>query len=183
MARTWLSIRVDLVAGHGERYWPRPGRIFAASRTHTFAQLAVAIDDAFARWDRAHLHAFNLADGTRLETPYDEWEDGPPALDDRRTRLGRLHLGERFVYVFDFGDDWTHLCTVAVERIDPDKALGIVPNGPLPYWGWGDIPDQYRRLWDGDDGESDPPEDPGLSDLPPLMPWWGSRINGGGNEP
>jgi hypothetical protein len=24
VARTWLSIRVDLVEGHGEQYWPRP---------------------------------------------------------------------------------------------------------------------------------------------------------------
>ncbi len=46
MARTWLSIRVDLVEGHGEHLWPRPGRIFAAARSHTFAQLARAIDDA-----------------------------------------------------------------------------------------------------------------------------------------
>ena len=55
MARTWLSIRVDLVEGHGEEFWPRPGRIFAAARSHTFKQLADAIDDAFARWDRSHL--------------------------------------------------------------------------------------------------------------------------------
>jgi len=49
MARTWLSIRVELVEGRGERFWPRPGRILAAARNHTFAQLAEAIDDAFAR--------------------------------------------------------------------------------------------------------------------------------------
>lgn len=175
MPRTWLSIRVDLVEGHGERLWPRPGRILAAARSHTFAQLADAIDDAFARWDRAHLHEFTLADGTGLTTPYGEWDEGPPALDDRRTKLARLRLGEQFVYVFDLGDDWAHLCTVGEARIDPLDALGIVPPGPLPYWGWGDIPDQYRRRWDGDDGESQPPEDLGLSDLPPLRPWWGPQ--------
>jgi hypothetical protein len=55
MARTWLSIRVDLVEGGGhDTIWPRPGRIFVAARSHTFAQLAIAIDDAFARWDRSH---------------------------------------------------------------------------------------------------------------------------------
>jgi hypothetical protein len=70
-----LSIRVDLIEGHGEHLWPRPGRIFAASRTHTFAQLVEAIDDGFARWDRAHLHQFELADGTRLTTPYMDWEE------------------------------------------------------------------------------------------------------------
>lgn len=46
MARTWRSIRVDLVEGGGhESIWPRPGRIFAAARSHSFAQLATAIDD------------------------------------------------------------------------------------------------------------------------------------------
>lgn len=58
MARTWLSITVELIEGRGRHLWPRPGRIFAAARSHTFAQLAQAIDDAFARWDRAHLHEF-----------------------------------------------------------------------------------------------------------------------------
>lgn len=134
MARTWLSIRVDLVSGHGEDFWPRPGRIFAAARRHTFAQLAEAIDDGFARWDRSHLHDFTLADETRLTTPYVDWEDAGPALDDRRTTLARLRAGEQFVYVFDFGDDWTHLCTVAAERIDPLDELGIIPDRPLPYW-------------------------------------------------
>jgi hypothetical protein len=166
---------VDLVAGHGKHFWPRPGRIFAAARSHTFAQLAEAIDDAFARWDRAHLHDFSLADGSRLTTLYEDGEEGGPAADDRTAKLSRLQLGERFVYVFDFGDDWTHLCTVGAARVDPLEVLGIVPRVPLPYWGWGDIPDQYRRRWDGDDGESDPPEDPGLSDLPPLQPWWGRQ--------
>jgi hypothetical protein len=173
MARTWLSIQVDLVEGHGERFWPRPGRIFAAARSSSFADLAEAIDDAFARWDRAHLHDFTLADGTRLTTPYEDWEELGPVVDDRRTNLSRLKPGEQFAYVFDFGDDWTHLCTVGPMRIDPLKALGIIPADPLPYWGWGDIPDQYRRRWDGDDGESRRPPNPGVSDLPPLRPWWG----------
>ena len=175
MARTWLSIRVDLIEGHGEHLWPRPGRLFAAARTHTFAQFADAIDDGFARWDRAHLHQFELADDTRLTTPYEDWEELGPALDDRRTRLGRLKPGEQGVYEFDFGDSWNHLCTVGPERIDPQEALGIVPAKPLPYWGWGVIPDAYLRRWDGDDGAYRRPLDPGLSDLPPLRPGWGSR--------
>lgn len=57
--------------------WPRPGRVFAAARSHTFATLADAIDTAFARWDRAHLYAFKLADGTRVCGPI-AWDD-PPA--------------------------------------------------------------------------------------------------------
>jgi hypothetical protein len=169
---TWLSIRVELIQGRGDSFWPRPGRLFAAARSHSFAQLATAIDDAFARWDRAHLHEFTLAGGTRIGMPDPEWDD-EHVISDARTTLSRLKLGEQFVYVFDFGDDWTHLCTVGEARVAPLEVLGIVPDTPLPYWGWGTIPDQYGRAWDGDDGESPPPLDPGLADLPPLRPWWG----------
>ena len=175
MARTWLSIKVELLEGRDEHFWPRPGRIFAAARAHTFAQLSRAIDDAFARWDRAHLHQFELSDGTRLTTPFEDWDANGHTADDRKTNLSRLNLGDRFVYVFDLGDGWTHLCTVDKERVDPLEVLGIVPNTPLPYWGWGDLPDQYRRRWEADDGESEPPRDPKLADLPALRPWWGPQ--------
>jgi len=37
------------------------------------------------------------------------------------------------------------------------------------------IPDQYGRRWDGDDGETPPPADPELTDLPALQPGWGPR--------
>ena len=179
MSRTWLSIRIDLVEGRGERLWPRPGRVFAASRSHTFAQLARAIDDTFGRWDLAHLHEFKLADGLRLTTPYDDWEELESSLDDRKVRLGRLALGQQFTYVFDLGDDWAHLCTVGPERVDPLELLGIVPAQPLPYFGWGSVPDQYGRRWDADDGESRPPSDPKLADLPRLRRGWGQRDSGG----
>ena len=50
------------------------------------------------------------------------------------------------------------------------------PVGPLPCWGWGDIPDQSGRRWDGDDGSSPMPKTPnGLADLPPILPGWGPR--------
>jgi len=82
-------------------------------------------------------------------------------------------LGEQFLYTFDLGDDWAHLCTVGLERIDPEEALGIRPDAPLAYWGWGTIPDQYGRRWDSDDGEGRLPRDPRGADLPPLRPGWG----------
>jgi len=177
MARSWLAITVELVEGRAERFWPRPGRIFAASRAHSFAQLADAIDTAFARWDRSHLHEFTLADATRLTTPYEEWDeiDDAKALDDRTTKLSRLALGERFLYLFDFGDDWAHLCTVSEKRIDPLDELGIIPARPCAFWGWGTLPDQYGRRFADDDGEARLPKDPGYADLPPLCPWWGPQ--------
>lgn len=140
MARAWLSIRVDLVEGRGERLWPRPGRILAAARGHSFAALATAIDDAFARWDQAHLHVFRLEDGTRLTTPYGDDDAVGEVLDDRRTRLSRLRPGEQSLYTFDLGDDWTHLCTVGPERIDPVEVLGALSDVPLPSGAGGRSP-------------------------------------------
>jgi len=169
----WFSIRVDLVEGRGEHCWPRPGRLIAAAPRHSFAQLASAIDRAFARWDISHLHQFELADGTKIGRPDPDFDE--KILDERRERLSHLHLGEQFVYVFDFGDYWAHLCTVAQEGVDPLEVLGLVPREPIPYFGWGSIPDQYGRAWDEDDSSSPPPPDPELRDLPPLQPGWGPR--------
>ena len=172
----WTSVTVELVEGRGEHYWPRPGRIFAAATDHSFAQLATAIDDAFARWDRSHLHEFELGDGTRIGMPDPEWDDGEPVGDERILKLSRLKPGEQFVYVFDFGDDWTHLCTMGKTPIDPLDSLGIVPDRPVPYFGWGAIPDHYGRAWSADDGEAKPPSDPEHTDLPPLRPGWGKNL-------
>jgi hypothetical protein len=129
VARTWLSIRVDLVSGRGADYWPRPGRIFAAARSHRFSQLANAIDTAFARWDRPHLYQFVLADGRRIgQREFDEFDDDEVFIDGTTTTLSALTLGEHFVYEFDFGDCWTHLCTVEPAQIDPATELGITPT-------------------------------------------------------
>ncbi len=68
--------------------------------------------------------------------------------------------GAEFQFTFDLGDDWTHRCVVAEEKIDPVEVLGVSPEAPLPYWGWGSIPDQYGRRWAEDDGESRPPQRP-----------------------
>jgi len=106
------------------------------------------------------------------------WTAPAPRHGRRALRQG-ADRRQRFVYVFDLGDDWAHLCTVGPERIDPVETLGILPDRPLPYWGWGDIPDQYRRRWDGDDGESPRPKDPTCTDLPPLRPGWGPEVRWG----
>ena len=169
----WISIQVELVEGRGKRCWPRPGRIFAAATLHSFAQLATAIDEAFARWDRSHLHEFTLGDGTRVAAVDPDVDDS--MVDEQNQSLARLNPGEQFVYVFDFGDDWAHLCTVGDSPIDPLETVGLVPDRPLAYFGWGAIPDQYRREWSADDGDTPLPPDLGLEDLPALRPDWGPR--------
>lgn len=106
MARTWLSVRVELVSGRGIELWPRTGRIFAAALSHTLAQLADAIDNAFVRWDLAHMHMVTLADATQV-TALEQWDGDAPdgSIDSRTTKLSKLALGEQLAYGFDFGDD------------------------------------------------------------------------------
>src|SRR5699024_11548083 len=66
MARTWLSVTVELLGGRGEELWPWPGRTFAVGPSHTFMDLARAINTAFTCWDHSHLCLFTLADGREV---------------------------------------------------------------------------------------------------------------------
>ena len=109
----------------------------------------------------------------RVGEAWDELE----LIDDTRTKLSRLQLNDQLAYVFDLGDSWEHLCTVGPERVDPVEVYGLMPDRPVPYFGWGTIPDQYGRRWDSDDGESavPPAPQPARSDLPPILYSWGPR--------
>jgi hypothetical protein len=60
------------------------------------------------------------------------------------TKLSHLNPGDQFLYVFDFGDGWNHLCTVGDAKIDPLDELGTRPPTPLPYRGWGRSPRPVR---------------------------------------
>jgi hypothetical protein len=144
----WVHIQVELESGAGIECDPRPGRIFVVGPGHTFLQLASAIDDAFARWDVAHLHAFELSDGRLVGLPD---EDGLPRarrwLDHRRARVTHeLAPGDAFIYTFDLAERWRHCCQVLEQPIDDPLALyGTRPRRPAIVFGWGWIPDQYGR--------------------------------------
>lgn len=168
MARTWLSVTVELLGGRGDQLWPRPGRVFAVGPSHTFEALARAINDAFARWDLSHLSVFTLSDG-RVVTDPETGEEmaasefGPVAepLDLATTKVSRaLSPGDEFQFTFDLGDNWVHRCVVEEEKVDPVDVLGLRPNRPLACWGWGSIPDQYGRRFADDDGAGPPPRRP-----------------------
>lgn len=172
MAKTWLTIRVELVHGRGEDFWPRPGRDLIAARSHTFEQLAHAIDVTLGRWDLSHLSEFVLADGTLISQADPSYDPPEDTVEIRTAKLSRLGLGEQFAYTFDLGDDWQHLCTVGPERVDPLEVYGAQPSHPVPYWGWGTLPDQHGHRWAEDDLASPVPPDPEGRDLPPILPEW-----------
>lgn len=175
MARRWQIVRVELVGGRGERYDHPPGRVLILPPATTFAQFAEAIDTAFARWDRAHLCTFTLADGTTvcgedLAADLASTMDGPiprTLLSSAKVKA-TVAAGEQFSYVFDLGDEWTHLCTIEGTG-DPEESYGSVPDRPVPVWGWGSIPDQYGRRWADDSGEDD---EPAPREATPLTDPW-----------
>lgn len=178
MARTWLSIRVDRVEGGDHAsLWPRPvGSSPPPARTpsqssppRSMTRSPVGTARTFTSSRSATCYSPARPSGTRHPSTLSQ------AITSGCRGSGRVGSGEQFIYTFDLGDDWTHPCTVGPARIDPDEALGIVPKTPLPYWGWGAIPDQYGREFDGDDGETDLGSDPDLTDLPPLRPHCGPR--------
>ena len=142
----WLAIKVVLTSGLGFDPDQPPGRRMLVSPNHTLAEFAEAIDVAFARWDHSHLHLFDFGGAGNFMLGGDE--ENEDVRDSGTTQLRSLKLqpGNRFTYIYDLGDEWRHDCEVEASDVDPEEAYGTVPEKPVPFWGWGTIPDQYGRL-------------------------------------
>lgn len=116
----------------GGRYTLRvlltPGiyRTMALGASATLEDLHGAIQDAF-KFDDDHLYAFYM-DGERYsDEAYNDprGEEGPFASD---VKLGELELtpGQRFLYLFDFGDNWEFWVTVL--EINPEQPELAAPK-------------------------------------------------------
>jgi hypothetical protein len=82
----------------------------------TLSQLHEELQLAFGWWD-CHLHEFEV-DGTRYGKDGGAG-GGPPLKSERYARLaGIVQTGSKFIYVYDFGDDWRHELVVE-EELDP----------------------------------------------------------------
>ena len=98
----------------------------------TFAQLHLTIQHAFGWWDE-HLYQFQKSpydDGWRIESSEHDneidWNDDP--LEAEKTNVSKFvkQYGlTKFVYVYDFGDDWVHDITVEDTEY---KYVGSVPQ-------------------------------------------------------
>ena len=110
-------------------------RTLAASPRHTFADLAIAIDEAFGRWELGDRRWFTLADGSRVGDVADAARRARQLVDYRRSRLHRLQGGERFSYTFDAGQRWHYDC-VLIGSIDPSEMLADRPGHPVVYQSW-----------------------------------------------
>ncbi len=83
------------------------------------------IQAAFGWWDY-HLHDFEI-DGSNYGIPDPDGDDwGVPTIDETGARLDSIAgPGSRFLYRYDFGDNWRH--DVEVEKVFPVDAVMVVP--------------------------------------------------------
>ena len=148
---------------------PEIWRRFTLPGSFTFSGLHAAIQ-AVMGWEDSHLHMFTV-DGKRYGVPEDESGSDYQILEEVNHRLnGVLSEGQKFLYVYDFGDDWHHEITVeeirdgevvptciAGENACPPEDCG----GPYFYPEFIDIlfdpshedHDHYVELYDGYDPE------------------------------
>lgn len=146
----WMTIRVVLLGRRGMPLPRPPGRVLLAHADHSFADLSEAADVAFGRWDLSPPHEFAV-EGRRLTSDAVAGTVEVDAEDSAEVTLGEvgLRLATWFTYLFDSEAGWTHDCRVEAVDVDPFAEYGEEPDGPVPVYGWGDIPDQYGRLTEG----------------------------------
>jgi hypothetical protein len=72
-------------------------------------------------WQNSHLHDFHVGD---IRFGMADVEDELFSVDERAAPLGAVvRAKSRFVYLYDFGDDWEH--DIVVERVDSDGDASI----------------------------------------------------------
>ena len=71
-------------------------------------------------WTNSHLHEF-IINGVHFATPHPDDDRERKITDERQIRVQKLfEPGLRFVYVYDFGDNWRH--NIRVEKAEPSDA-------------------------------------------------------------
>jgi hypothetical protein len=113
--------------------------------TFTFHRFHEIIQAAFG-WRNSHLYQFSdggYQAGYNISEPHeDDWN---PVVDSRKKKLSTVFTspGERFTYIYDFGDDWVHqitLETVTLEKITHASCLAgkgaCLPENCGGPWGY-----------------------------------------------
>ena len=113
-------------------------RVIKVSFGHTLEDLHQAIQNAF-EFDNDHLYASHM-DGDKRSRYNVYWggdDEAPYASDTYICQFGWAK-GQKFIYHFDFGDDWIFSCRVM--EVDPDEEMTGYPKvikskgeAPLQY--------------------------------------------------
>ena len=113
---------------------------FRFDRFHQLIQLVMG-------WYNAHLHEFAIAD-RKIGMVLDDMWDAEPVEDETKVYLRDVPLkkGDRFNYLYDFGDSWMH--ELKVEKITEGEALPVCctdganacpPEDCGGIWGYQDL--------------------------------------------
>lgn len=116
-------------------------RLIQIPGTCTMHELHHAILKAYEFHDDAHLYSFFMDrkkwSNHCIASPDDDF--GHPDASKLRIDSIGLHIGQRFLYLFDYGDEWTF--TVKVEKIDEKDTTHFTPQliasqgaGPVQYF-------------------------------------------------
>ncbi len=98
-------------------------RRFEVSDDFTLGRLHDVLQDVMG-WTNSHLHAFWVGD-MRFAVPDPEWPDD---INEKKALLSDLldQGVKRFVYEYDFGDDWLH--DIVIERIAEPEPKAHCPR-------------------------------------------------------
>lgn len=166
-----LTLRVTL---HPVEINPPIWRELWVDGSMSLAKLHHFLQAAFG-WHDSHLHEFRIGD--RMYRQPDPEMDSPdrPTFDEKRTVLSKLlRVGDRFTYVYDFGDHWEHVIEVmsieAVEGIAPGNGYVTAGARSAPPEDVGGVPGYEDFL---EQILARPIDDEGLR----LLGWAGGSFN------
>jgi len=135
----------------------------------TFEDFHNIIQIAF-EWENCHLYNFSpegWASNPRIAVP-SEYDETAPDLDSNEAILSDIFKikGQKFTYIYDFGDDWNH--QIILEEILPEKskkALCIEGKGSAAIEDCGG-PWGYERL-------KEVLKNPKDDEYPDMLDWLG----------
>jgi hypothetical protein len=122
MARDWLLVRVELIYAGELEDAATDVRTLLVGPSHTFGQLAEAVNLAFARWGLGCNFEFRLPGQRPL---------GHSAAKADRPVSADLSKDDSFTLVFDDNRRLTHRCHVVGVNVDVRKELGFTPRQPI----------------------------------------------------
>lgn len=99
-------------------------RLLLVPAAVSLATLHVIFQHAIG-WRGSHQHEFVIGD-TCYGQPDPDCSDIAPVIDEQTVNLtGLMKVGQRFSYLYDYGDDWQH--DVTVEALLPRDAVPCAP--------------------------------------------------------
>lgn len=99
---------------------PKVYRILLVPGAFHLGQLHMLIQMSFG-WNNSHLHQFIIRTKTYIDYNFDDGDiTGRPMFDETMCILGsNLDIGQKFIYEYDFGDNWAH----TIEVLDIEKPV------------------------------------------------------------